>query len=90
VASGKRTIRASERQESPVDRQTLENVSQSLNSYLGMLRQVNGYKARKALCGRVESPFLQGGRGMHKSQGDVTLTCAGVGTQQTICPGNYS
>jgi RNA-directed DNA polymerase len=55
----KRTIRAWEHKGSPVDRQTLENVSQSLNSYLGMLRQVNGYKARKALCGRVESLFLQ-------------------------------
>jgi hypothetical protein len=34
-------------------------MSQTLNSYLGMLRQVNGYKARKALCQRVESLFLQ-------------------------------
>jgi hypothetical protein len=55
----KRKISAWERQGSPVDRQTLERVSQSLNSYLGMLRQVNGYRARKALCCRVESLFLR-------------------------------
>ena len=44
---------------SPVDPETLITLSQSLNSYLGMLRQVNGYNARKALCQRVESLFLQ-------------------------------
>lgn len=55
----KRKIRAWERRGSPVDPETLEKVSQSLNSYLGMLRQVNGYKARKSLCCRVESLFLQ-------------------------------
>ncbi len=55
----KRKIRAWERNGSPVDPETLEDVSQSLNSYLGMLRQVNGYKARKALCRRVESLFLR-------------------------------
>ena len=52
-------IRAWERKGSPVDSETLEDMSQSLNSYLGMLRQVNGYNARKAICGRVESLFLQ-------------------------------
>jgi len=55
----KRKISAWERQGSPVDQETLERVSQSLNSYLGMLRQVNGYKARKALCCRVENLFLR-------------------------------
>jgi RNA-directed DNA polymerase len=55
----KRKLRAWERNGSPVDPETLEQVSQSLNSYLGMLRQVNGYRARKALCQRVESLFLQ-------------------------------
>ncbi len=55
----KRKIRAWERQGSPVDAETLERVSQSLNSYLGMLRQVNGYRARAALCRRVESLFLR-------------------------------
>jgi len=54
----KRKIRAWERKGSPVDAATLTALSQSLNSYLGMLRQVNGYKARKSLCQRVESLFL--------------------------------
>ena len=52
-------IRAWEREGSPVDVETLEDVSQSMNSYLGMLRQVNGYSARKSICKRVESLFLQ-------------------------------
>jgi len=55
----RRTVRAWEREGSPVDPETLERVSQSLNSYLGMLRQVNGYKARKGLCCRVENLFLR-------------------------------
>jgi len=54
----KRKIRTWERKGSPVDAVTLTALSQSLNSYLGMLRQVNGYKARKSLCQRVESLFL--------------------------------
>jgi len=52
-------IRAWEHRGSPVDTETLEDISQSLNSYLGMLRQVNGYNARQAICRRVESLFLQ-------------------------------
>ena len=52
-------IRAWERKGSPVDTETLEDMSESLNSYLGMLRQVNGYNARKAICQRVSSLFLQ-------------------------------
>jgi RNA-directed DNA polymerase len=62
----KRKIRAWEQQGSPVDAKTLETVSQSLNSYLGMLRQVNGYRARKALCRRVESLFLRADGGHTK------------------------
>jgi hypothetical protein len=53
----KRKISVWERDGSAVDPETLEKLSQSLNSYLGMLRQVNGYRARKALCCRVESLF---------------------------------
>ena len=56
----KRNIRAWERKGSPVDPETLQRVSQSLNSYFGMLRQVNGYRAREALCRRVEA--FSGGR----------------------------
>jgi len=51
-------IRAWERKGSPVDADTLESFSASLNSYLGLLRQVNGYRARKALCRRVENLWL--------------------------------
>jgi len=52
-------IRAWERSGSPVDNEILTDISRSLNSYLGMLRQVNGYNARKSICRRVESLFLQ-------------------------------
>ena len=51
-------IRTWERNGSPVDAESLKDISQSLNSYLGMLRQVNGYNARKSICRRVESLFL--------------------------------
>jgi RNA-directed DNA polymerase len=52
-------IIAWERKGSPVDAQPLNVISQSPNSYLGMLRQVNGYNARKSICRRVESLFLR-------------------------------
>lgn len=51
-------IRAWERDGSPVDLETLQGMADSVNSYLGMLRQVDGYNARKAICKRVESLFL--------------------------------
>lgn len=54
----KQKIKDWELQGSPVDAQSLEDLSHSINSYLGMLRQVNGYSARKALCSKVESLFL--------------------------------
>ena len=52
-------IRAWERKGSPIDPATLKDISMSLNSYFGMLRQVDGYNARKAICNRVGSLFLQ-------------------------------
>jgi RNA-directed DNA polymerase len=52
-------IRAWERKGSPVDNESLTDMAKSLNSYLGMLRQVNGFNARKSMCQRVESLFLQ-------------------------------
>ncbi len=52
-------IRSWERKGSPVDTDSLGDLSNSLNSYLGMLRQVNGYRERKAICQRVSSLFLQ-------------------------------
>lgn len=55
----KQKIRAWELNGSSVDKASLKKVSESLNSYLGMLRQVNGYNARKSLCQRVKNLFLQ-------------------------------
>ena len=55
----KQKIRAWERKGSPVDPESLSVLSESINSYLGMLRQVNGYKARKAMCQRIESLFMK-------------------------------
>jgi len=54
----KQKIRAWERKGAPVDAETLQGLSDSVTSYLGMLRQVNGYNARRSLCRRVESLFL--------------------------------
>jgi hypothetical protein len=34
-------------------------ISGSINSYIGQLRQVDGFSARKSLCQRVESLFLR-------------------------------
>jgi len=55
----KQKIRAWELKGSPVDVGSIDDLSHSVNSYLGMLRHVDGYSARKALCGRVESLFVQ-------------------------------
>lgn len=59
VSMCKKKIRAWENNGSPVDQESLIRLSESMNSYLGMLRQVSGYRAREALCRRVESLFLQ-------------------------------
>lgn len=59
VENCKQKIRAWERRGSPVDPETLKDLSESVNSYLGMLRQVSGYNARKSVCKRIESLFLQ-------------------------------
>jgi hypothetical protein len=50
-------IRTWERNGSPVDAESLKDISQSLNSYLGMLRQVNGYNARKSICVVLKACF---------------------------------
>lgn len=46
-------IRAWERAGSPVDAATIQGLSDTVTSYLAMLRQVSGYKARRSLCSRV-------------------------------------
>jgi retron-type reverse transcriptase len=55
----KQKIRAWQMKGASIDEGTLQNLSASVTSYLGMLRQVNGYKARKSLCRRVESLFIR-------------------------------
>lgn len=46
-------IRAWERAGSPVDAETVQELADTVTSYLAMLRQVDGYKARRSLCRRV-------------------------------------
>lgn len=62
----KQKIRAWEREGALVDPETLQDISGSLNSYLGMLRQVNGYRARRSLCRRVENLWLVADMGCTK------------------------
>jgi len=52
-------IRAWERQGAPIDPDTLAQLSASVTSYLGMLRSVDGYRARQKLCVSVENLFLR-------------------------------
>lgn len=54
----KRKIQEWEREGRHVDPQTLEKLSASINSYLGMLRQVNGYRARRSICSNVQNLFI--------------------------------
>ncbi len=49
----RQAIRAWERKGAPVDEQSLTDISNTVTSYLGMLRQVDGYKARRGLCRHV-------------------------------------
>jgi len=62
----KQKIRAWEQSGSPIDNTTLLGLSRSMNSYLGMLRQINGYNARKAICHRIENLFIQSDIGYTK------------------------
>ncbi|MFP4465298.1 MAG: reverse transcriptase domain-containing protein [Alphaproteobacteria bacterium] len=58
LARCKHKIRGWERAGGQIDPETLTRLSASVNSYLGMLRQVNGYRVRESLCARIESLFL--------------------------------
>ena len=62
----KQKIRAWKQQGESVDQKTLAALSDSLTSYLGMLRKVNGYNARRALCSRVENLFIRADSGYTK------------------------
>ena len=59
LARCRRKIAGWEHSDNPHDPEALKRLSHSMNSYLGQLRQVNGFKARKSLCQRVESLFLR-------------------------------
>lgn len=52
-------IRAWERKGAPVDEQSLEKLSDSVTSYLGMMRHINGYNARCALSQKVQNLFIR-------------------------------
>lgn len=54
----KQKIRSWELRGAPIDEESLINLSRSMNSYLGMLRQVNGYNARKSICNRLGNLFM--------------------------------
>ena len=58
ISRGKGRIRDWEQKGMPVDKKTLVDLGSSLTSYLGMLRQVNGFHARRDLCQRVSSLFI--------------------------------
>ncbi len=55
----KQKIRAWEKKGAMVDKHVLDDLSASVNSYLGMLRQVDGYNARKSICNDLESLFIR-------------------------------
>lgn len=54
----KQKIRAWEHGGSSLEPERLAKLGESVTSYLGMLRQVNGYCARKALCRHFNSLFI--------------------------------
>lgn len=54
----KQKIRAWEHDGRPVDAETLKDLAQSVTSYLGMLRAVDGFRARQALCRQLASLFI--------------------------------
>lgn len=59
LARCRQKLVASERRSICMDAESLRHTASSLNSYVGQLRQVDGYKARKSICSRVESLFLR-------------------------------
>jgi len=59
LARCRRKIAGWEGSDNPHDSEALSRLSHSMNSYLGQLRQVDGYRARRGLCQRVESLFMR-------------------------------
>ncbi len=62
----KQRIRAWEKKGALVDEHVLAGLSASVNSYLGMLRQVDGYNARKSVCCGLENLFIRADEGYTK------------------------
>lgn len=58
IAHCKQKIRTWECDGSPLDPAVLQKLGCSITSYLGMLRQVNGYRARKSICGKANNLFI--------------------------------
>jgi len=54
----KQKIRAWQRDGAPWDEKTLRDLCNGVTSYLGMLRQIDGYRARKSICNSMESLFV--------------------------------
>jgi hypothetical protein len=54
----KQKIHGWERDGCPLEPERLTKLGESVTSYLGMLRQVNGYRARKAICGKFNNLFI--------------------------------
>ncbi len=51
-------VRAWEHKGAPVDEPTLTKIGESMTSYLSMLRNVDGYRARKTLCQHFNNLFI--------------------------------
>jgi len=66
VARCKHRIRKWEDAGRPLDAPVLDSLRQSVNSYLGMLRQVDGYNARRTICARFDTLFLRPNRAFTK------------------------
>ena len=58
ISRCKQKIRAWERDGAPVDEGTVRDLCNGVTSYLGMLRQVNGYGIRQSICQSMESLFM--------------------------------
>lgn len=54
----KQKIAAWEHQDCPLEPEALVKLGESVTSYLGMLRRVNGYRARKSLCKHFNNLFI--------------------------------
>ncbi|MGE4350593.1 MAG: hypothetical protein AB7E52_00195, partial [Bdellovibrionales bacterium] len=66
VARCKQKIAAWEHKGCPLETQGLVKLGESVTSYLGMLRRVNGYRARKSLCGHFNNLFIYPDAGFTK------------------------